>query len=64
VNAWQQTLGFYSSTGIMPKDGPTTQYKVLAAFEPDLPGKHIKLSATYTNAFALKADTTTPPKAK
>ena len=64
VNAWQQTLGFYSSTGIMPKDGPTTQYKVLAAFEPDLPGKHIKLSATYTNAFALKADNTTPPKAK
>ena len=64
VNAWQQTLGFYSTNGIMPKDGPTTQYKVLAAFEPDLPGKHVKLSATYTNQFALKADKTTPPKAK
>ncbi|MCW2975927.1 MAG: ssuA4 [Actinomycetia bacterium] len=64
TNAWQQTLGFYSSDGIMPKDGPITQYKVLAAFEPDLPGKHVKLSATYTNAFALQADKTKPPKAK
>jgi NitT/TauT family transport system substrate-binding protein len=64
TNAWQQTLGFYSSDGIMPKDGPSTQYKVLAAFEPDLPGKHVKLSVTYTNQFALKADKTKPPKAK
>jgi NitT/TauT family transport system substrate-binding protein len=64
VNAWQQTLGFYSATGIMPKDGPITQYKVLAAFEPDLPGKHINLKTTYTNAFVLKALKTTPPKAK
>ena len=64
VNAWQQTLGFYSADGIMPKDGPITQYKVLAAFEPDLPGKHIKLSTTYTNAFALKADKLKVPAAK
>ena len=27
------------------------------------PGKHINLKATYTNAFALRADKTTPPKA-
>jgi NitT/TauT family transport system substrate-binding protein len=64
TSAWQQTMGFYSADGIMPKDGPATQYKVLAAFEPDLPGKHVSLKATYTNAFALKADKTTPPKAK
>jgi len=64
VSGWQQTLGFYSPDGIMPKDGPGTQYKVLAAFEPDLPGKHVNLKATYTNAFALKADNTTPPKAR
>jgi len=64
VSGWQQTLGFYSPDGIMPKDGPGTQYKVLAAFEPDLPGKHVNLKATYTNAFALKADKTTPPKAR
>ena len=56
--------GFYSADGIMPKDGPRTQYKILAAFEPDLPGKHVNLKATYTNAFALKADKTTPPKAR
>jgi NitT/TauT family transport system substrate-binding protein len=64
VNAWQQTLSFYSTTGIMPKDGPMTQYKVLAAFEPDLPGKHIDLKTTYTNEFVLKALKTKPPKAK
>lgn len=64
TSAWQQTLGFYSADGIMPKDGPSTQYKILAAFEPDLPGKHINLKSTYTNAFALKADKTTPPKAR
>ena len=64
VSGWQQTLGFYSPDGIMPKDGPTTQYKILAAFEPDLPGKHVNLKATYTNDFALKADKTTPPKAR
>ena len=64
VSGWQQTLGFYSPDGIMPKDGPATQYKILAAFEPDLPGKHVNLKATYTNDFALKADKTTPPKAR
>jgi NitT/TauT family transport system substrate-binding protein len=64
VSGWQQTLGFYSKDGIMPKDGPATQYKVLATFEPDLPGKHVNLKATYTNQFALRADKTTPPKAK
>jgi NitT/TauT family transport system substrate-binding protein len=64
TTAWTQTMGFYSADGIMPKDGPITQYKVLAAFEPDLPGKHIKLSTTYTNAFALKADKLKVPAAK
>ena len=64
VSGWQQTLGFYSPDGIMPPDGPTTQYKVLATFESDLPGKHINLKATYTNKFALKADKIPPPKAR
>src|SRR6266849_6522923 len=56
VSGWQSTLGFYSPDGIMPKDGPSTQYKILAAFEPDLPGQHLNLKTTYTNDFALKAD--------
>jgi NitT/TauT family transport system substrate-binding protein len=64
VSGWQQTLGFYSADGIMPKDGPATQYKILAAFTPDLPGKHVNLKATYTNEFALKADATKPPQAR
>jgi NitT/TauT family transport system substrate-binding protein len=61
VAGWQQTLGFYSKDGIMPKDGPTTQYKVLAAFQPDLPGKHVDLKKTYTNEFVLKALKTKAP---
>jgi NitT/TauT family transport system substrate-binding protein len=64
VSGWQQSLGFYSPDGIMPKDGPATQYKILAAFEPDLPGKHVNLKATYTNKFALRADKIKPPKAR
>ena len=64
VSAWQATLGFYSATGVMPTDGPTTQYKVLAAFEPDLPGKHIDLKKTYTNQFAFKADKLKVPAAR
>jgi NitT/TauT family transport system substrate-binding protein len=64
VSGWQQTLGFYSATGIMPKDGPVTQYKVLAAFQPDLPGKHVNLNKTYTNDFVVKALKTKVPAAK
>jgi len=64
VSGWQQSLSFYSPDGIMPPDGPSTQYKILAAFEPDLASKHVNLKATYTNKFALRADKTTPPKAR
>ena len=64
TSGWQQSLGFYSPDGIMPKDGPATQYKILAAFEPDLPGKHVNLKTTYTNAFALRADQLKAPKAR
>ena len=64
VSGWQQSLSFYSPDGIMPPDGPSTQYKILAAFEPDLASKHVNLKATYTNRFALRADKTTPPKAR
>ena len=64
AQAWDQTRSFYSADGLMPKDGPITQYKVLAAFEPDLPGKHVNLKQTYTNAFAIAAGKTKQPKAK
>jgi NitT/TauT family transport system substrate-binding protein len=63
VSGWQQTLGFYSADGLMPKDGPATQYKILAAFTPDLPGKHVNLKATYTNDFAIRAGKTKAPAA-
>ena len=64
VQDWAQSKSFYSTTGIMPKDGPKTQYKVLATFQPDLPGKHINLAKTYTNEFVLKALKTKAPAAK
>jgi NitT/TauT family transport system substrate-binding protein len=64
VSGWKQTLGFYSADGLMPKDGPATQYKILAAFTPDLPGKHVNLKATYTNDFAIKAGKTKAPAAR
>src|SRR5437899_636002 len=50
TSAWQQTLGFYSPDGIMPLVGPAKTYKILEAFEPALPGKHVNPKATYTNA--------------
>jgi len=64
VSGWQQTLGFYSADGLMPKDGPSTQYKILAAFTPELPGKHVNLKTTYTNEFALKAGKSKAPAAR
>ena len=64
VQDWAQSMSFYSTTGLMPKDGPKTQYKVLATFQPDLPGKHVNLAKTYTNEFVLKALKTKAPAAK
>ncbi|WP_418303976.1 ABC transporter substrate-binding protein [Pandoraea faecigallinarum] len=55
VQALHNSLPMYSPDGRMPKDGPDTVLKVLAAFNPNVKGKHIDLSKTYTNEFVDQA---------
>ncbi len=55
VQALQNSLPMYSPDGRMPKDGPETVLKVLSAFNPNVKGKHIDLSKTYTNEFVDQA---------
>ncbi len=46
----------YSTDGLIPDAGPKTALKVLATFDPKIVPANIKLSETYTNEFAKKAD--------
>ena len=55
LQALQNSLPMYSPDGRMPKGGPETVLKVLSAFNPNVKGKHIDLSKTYTNAFVDQA---------
>ena len=64
VQDMQQSQGFWSPTGLMPKDGPTTMYKLLSTFEPDLKKAKVDLSKTYTNQFVQKALNSKLPAAK
>ncbi|RQR31430.1 ABC transporter substrate-binding protein [Burkholderia sp. Bp9143] len=51
VQALKASLPMYSSDGKMPAGGPETVLKVLSDFNPNIKGKHIDLSRTYTNDF-------------
>ncbi|HIE1650189.1 TPA: ABC transporter substrate-binding protein [Burkholderia cenocepacia] len=51
VQALKASLPMYSSDGKMPEGGPETVLKVLSDFNPNIKGKHIDLSRTYTNDF-------------
>jgi NitT/TauT family transport system substrate-binding protein len=51
VNALKGGLGMYTSDGKMPTDGPPTVLNVLSAFDPNVKGKNIDLSKTYTTEF-------------
>jgi hypothetical protein len=51
VQALKASLPMYSSDGRMPDGGPETVLKVLTSFNPNIEGKHIDLSKTYTNEF-------------
>jgi NitT/TauT family transport system substrate-binding protein len=51
VQALQNSLPMYSPDGKMPVGGPETVLSVLAGFNPNVKGKHIDLSRTYTNEF-------------
>ena len=51
VQALENSLPMYSADGKMPVGGPETVLSVLAGFNPNVKGKHIDLSKTYTNEF-------------
>jgi len=51
IQALENSLPMYSPDGKMPVGGPETVLSVLAGFNPNVKGKHIDLSKTYTNEF-------------
>ncbi|WP_442794056.1 ABC transporter substrate-binding protein [Paraburkholderia sp. HD33-4] len=51
VQALKASLPMYSPDGKMPDGGPETVLRVLTGFNPNIEGKHIDLSKTYTNEF-------------
>ncbi|WP_425605919.1 ABC transporter substrate-binding protein [Paraburkholderia sejongensis] len=51
LSALRASLPMYTADGRMPADGPPTVLKVLAGFNPDVKGRHIDLSRTFTNRF-------------
>ena len=55
AKAFDSEKGIYNPTGIMPPDGPKTNLAVLQAFNPDVKGKQIDLSKTYTDKFVQAA---------
>jgi NitT/TauT family transport system substrate-binding protein len=57
VSALNSEKGIYNPNGLMPADGPQTCLSVLGA-NPDVKGKSIDLSKTFTNDFVQKALTT------
>lgn len=55
AKALQAEKGIYTTDGVMPQGGPETVLKVLSAFDPNVKGKNIDVSKTYTTEFAKKA---------
>ncbi len=55
VKALDSAKGIYNPTGIMPPAGPPTNLKVLSLFNPNVMGKTIDLSKTYTDQFVKAA---------
>ena len=51
VEALAQGKAMFTNDGVMPKGGPETVYRVLAAFDTRLKGRAIDLPRTYTTAF-------------
>jgi NitT/TauT family transport system substrate-binding protein len=57
IQALTNEKGIYNPTGVMPPNGPQTDLSVLSAFNPDVKGKNIDLSKTYTDQFVQAAQT-------
>ncbi|WP_312871769.1 ABC transporter substrate-binding protein [Amycolatopsis acididurans] len=55
AKAFDNEKGIYNPTGLMPPSGPPTDLAVLQAFNPDVKGKNIDLSKTYTDKFVQAA---------
>ncbi|MFL9923282.1 ABC transporter substrate-binding protein [Herbaspirillum lusitanum] len=51
VQALQNSLPMFTADGKMPPGGPETVLSVLSGFNPNVKGKHIDLSKTFTNEF-------------
>jgi len=51
VTALKRSLQMFTDDGRMPEGGPETVLRVLAGFNPNVKGKHVDLSRTYTNEF-------------
>lgn len=51
VQALKSSLPMYSPDGRMPADGAETVLKVMSGFNPNIKGKRIDLSRTYTNDY-------------
>ncbi len=51
VAALKGSLDMFTPDGKMPSDGPQTVLNVLSAFDQNIQGKNIDLSATFTNEF-------------
>ncbi|MDB5761480.1 MAG: extracellular solute-binding protein family 3 [Herminiimonas sp.] len=56
LDAFRNVREAISPDGYFPEAGPKTALKALQAFEPDLAGKSIDLSRTYTNELVKKAN--------
>jgi NitT/TauT family transport system substrate-binding protein len=56
IEAFLKVREALSPDGIIPDAGPKTALRTLQAFEPDLAGKNIDLSRTFTNELAKKAN--------
>jgi NitT/TauT family transport system substrate-binding protein len=56
IDAFTKVRQAISPDGSFPEAGPKTALKALQAFEPDLAGKNIDLSKTFTNEFVKKAN--------
>jgi len=55
VQALKNSLPMYSPDGKMPEGGPETVLAVLSGFNPNVKGKHVDLSKTYTNELVNQA---------
>ncbi|MDB5935201.1 MAG: transporter substrate-binding protein [Massilia sp.] len=56
MEAFQNMREAISPDGMIPETGPATALRALQAYEPELAGKNIDLSKTYTNELVKRAN--------